>query len=524
MPTIITKKTQLQSYLNTTLSDKELREAITMLGTDIESFDEEIKVEIFPNRPDMLSTVGLARAVNAFVEKPNTQKYSVTTGKETVHIDASVKDVRPHTRCLIARGLTLTEETLEELIDLQEKLHITYGRNRKKVAIGIYPLEHITLPITYTAQKPEDIVFTPLEMDKQLNAKQLLEVHPTGKKFAHLLEGQDKFPVFRDANNTVLSVPPVLNSQEAGAVTTSTTEVFVEVSGHLPRALEGALRMIGCALIDMGATIESMQIKYSDSTLTTPDLSENTMEVDLEYVLSRSGVPEDKLVHSLAKMGITLDNNIAHIPCYRMDFLHNVDIIEDALIGFGYNNLQATIPEAYTTGKYNSQTREHELIRSILVGLGLQEVMTYTLASSGVKLANPLTKEYSHLRDNIINNLLGVLEKNLSRSYPQHIFEIGTVFTTSNTTETRLTETDHIAIMLCGEEANYTRIRQSVETLTRALQLDVEFEEHEDERFISGRCAKITGDLQGVVGEIHPKELATRGIMQSASAAEFHKK
>lgn len=523
MPTLKTSKQQLRKYLNKELSDEELKETITMLGTDIEAFsDEEVKIEVFPDRPDMLSAPGIIRAVNNFIKKPSKKAYQAKKGKAVVEVDKSVENVRAHTRCLIARNITIGEEELEELIELQEKLHVTYGRNRKKVAIGMYPLEHIKLPITYQAKKPEDIQFIPLESNKQMNAKQLLNEHPTGKKYAHLLKEHKKYPVFTDANNTVLSVPPIINSKQAGAISTSTTELFVEVSGHLPRALQGALNMIACALIDMGASIETVDVIYADNTVTSPQLQATTKEIDLKYVLERSKIPEKSLQESLEKMGLKLEKNTVHIPAYRMDFMHDVDVIEDALIGYGYNNLPSTIPTAYTTGGYTQKTQDHDLIRSILCGLGLQEVMTYTLAATGVSLANPLTQEYSHLREEILNNLLGVLENNLSRSYPQNIYEIGPVFATNSRTETGLKETDHIAILLCSEQANYTRIRQVLEALTNTLDVNIEFSEHEDKRFISGRCAQVSGDIHGIIGEIHPQELSSRGIMQPASACEFY--
>ncbi len=215
MPTLTTTVAQLREYLTSKLSDEQLQDIITSLGTDIEEFGEQLKVEIFPDRPDLLSVPGLARAINTYVKKPFAHNYSVAPATTTVRITKDVASVRPHTRCLIARKVQLTEDRLEQLIDLQEKLHITYGRDRKKVAIGVYPLKDITLPITYTALKPQDIVFTALEMHEELPITQITEQHPTAKKYAHLLEGATRYPVFIDAKNTILSVPPLINSKDA---------------------------------------------------------------------------------------------------------------------------------------------------------------------------------------------------------------------------------------------------------------------------------------------------------------------
>lgn len=524
MPTITFEKRALEEYLNAQLSDGELREKITMLGTDIDAFGEEISVEIFPNRPDLLSVPGLARAINDFTNNPAGTKYAATKGEHAVTVDTSVSDVRPHTRCLIARGLELDEQRIEQIIQLQEKLHVTFGRRRKKAAIGIYPLEHITLPIRYEADEPKNIVFTPLEADEEMNAQQLLEQHPTGKKYAHLLEEETRYPVFRDADDNVLSVPPIINSKTVGEITADTTDAFVEVSGHEPRPLEQALNMIACALIDMGASIEAMTVDYGDNKTTCPKLKPQQRTIDTGYVLARSGIPQEALADSLAKMGLVLEGDTVTIPAYRTDFLHDADVIEDALIGYGYDNLQSRIPQTYTVGGLDEDYLREEKIREVLSGLGMQEVMTWALREEGVALTNPLTENYTSLRADLLSNALDVLKKNLSNSYPQRIYEVGPVFKKDAQAETGVSETPSVCGVLCSEEADYTAARQALEALAHALGWDLEFSEHADERFIDGRCAQISGDVSGVIGEVHPRELAGRGVKTPASAFEVQRK
>lgn len=523
MPTITFSKEELQAYLKEDMPADELRATITMLGTDIDAFGEEISVEIFPNRPDLLSVPGLARAINAFRgHKPNAYQTQKASLEVVVH--PSVKDVRAHTRCLVAKNLQLNDQRIEQLIQLQEKLHVTFGRNRKKAAIGIYPLEKITPPITYQAQKPTDITFKPLEAKKEMNAKQLLTEHPTGKKYAHLLEGHRTYPVFRDANNTVLSVPPIINSQEAGAIQTSTQEAFVEVSGDDPRILKQAINIIACTLIDQGASIHETTITYKDHQVTSPDLKPTTRKIDVEYVLQRSNIPSKKaLKESLAKMGITLEENNAIIPAYRTDFLHDVDIIEDALIGYGYENLKPTIPQAYTVGGFSNEYLREEKIREVLAGMRMQEVMTYHLSDQGIPLSNPLTSDYSHLREELLQNLLDVLANNLSNTYPQRIFEVGATFSKAKT-ETGIRETPSVTTIICDEKTDYTQVRQQLEALAQAMKWELTFTKTQDKRFIPGRCARISGSVEGIIGEIHPAQLAKRKITTPCAGFEIHRK
>ena len=527
MPTLTFQKNALKALLKQNISDEHLRETITMLGTDIDSFDEEISVEIFPNRPDILSVPGLARAVNTFLGWQDIPTYVAQKGAGEVHVKKDVAQVRSHTRCCIVRGLSLTDEKLQHIIDLQEKLHITFGRHRKKVAIGIYPLNKIKLPITYTAKNPQDITFTPLEMDREISADKLLTEHPTGKKYAHLLKDANVYPVFVDANNTVLSMPPIINSKEAGEVTQDTTDVFIECSGNDPRTLMQGLNMIACALSDLGGTIEEMMVLYDTGEMVLcPDLRMQQLPLDRAYVAQRAGIPQESIDASLTKSGLSVQEDTVLIPPYRTDFWHQVDLVEEAAIGFGYTNITPTIPDTHTIGGLLSETKQETTIRSLLSGLGMQEVMNWHLTSRGVPLANSLTEHYTALRENLLDGVLDVLQKNTSNSYPQQLYELGVVFSDDNTKETHVAEKRSVCAVFCEEKTSYTHARQALEVLARTLGWTIAFSEHEDPRFIPGRCAYVRGDVEGVLGEIHPEQLVHRGILFPTSAFDviIHKK
>src|SRR3989344_6591819 len=172
MPTVTLNRQRVEKALGKKLPTDKLKDRISMLGTDIESITEkEIIVEIFPNRPDMLSEQGFARALSSFMKhKTGLKKYVTKKSSYKVYVDEKVTAVRPFTACAVVKGLAINEEALQEIIQLQEKLHTTFGRNRKKSAIGIYPLDKITFPITYTAEKPENIKFAPLDCSTQTSA------------------------------------------------------------------------------------------------------------------------------------------------------------------------------------------------------------------------------------------------------------------------------------------------------------------------------------------------------------------
>src|SRR3989338_11500167 len=208
MPTITLNKNYLLKLLNKKISDKELEEKIPMLGTDLSKIEKnEIVVEVFPNRPDMLSEQGFARALSSFLGiETGLRKYEVKRSNSICRVDKTLKSW-PYVVTAIVKGLEFNDEMIREIIQLQEKLHITHLRDRRKGGIGIYPLDKIAMPITFTSESLNKINFRPLGSDKEMSGREVLENHDAGKKYKHILEGEDKFPVFIDANKVIMSMP-----------------------------------------------------------------------------------------------------------------------------------------------------------------------------------------------------------------------------------------------------------------------------------------------------------------------------
>jgi len=385
MPTITVSRNVFEKYVGKKLPIDKLKNRISYLGTDLEEVnDKEITVEIFPDRPDMLSVQGFARAFSSFIgAKTGLRQYRVEPSNEKMIIDKSVKDVRPYTACAIVKNLHFDDEKIKEVIDIQEKLHITYGRHRKKVAIGIYPFEKIKTPIRFLAKNPKDIIFQPLEFPRKINALQMLKQHPAGREYGHLLEGQDKFPVFIDANDEVLSVPPLINSHKTGKISDNTNEVFIECSGFDFDVMKRCLNIIVAALYDMGGKIFSMKLLYGNKQYITPNLNPEEMNVDFNFINKWLGLnlKEKEFKTLFEKMGYDYKNKKILIPAYRADILHQVDLAEDIAIAYGYENFKASIPKVATIGEENEFEIFKNKISNLLIGLGLIETSTYNLAN-----------------------------------------------------------------------------------------------------------------------------------------------
>jgi len=511
---------------------------IMMMGIPISVIEDEVEIEITPNRPDLLSLQGFLRAVNTYFKPSEQPKYRIRPAEKNfkVRVDPSVSEVRPYTACAIVKKLELDDERIKNLIDMQEKLHTTVGRNRKKAAIGIYPLEKINLPITYEARKPMDIKFVPLEFEKELNATQILQQHPAGREYAKLLENYLTFPVFVDSKGKILSMPPIINSQETGKITEATKEVFIECSGSNLEVLKKILNIIVTTLAEMGGEAYAMELDYEKCKVTTPDLKPEKISLSLDSTNKLLGLnlKEKDLEKLLPKMGYEYENGKVLIPAWRTDILHEVDIIEDVAIAYGYENLVPEMPKLATIGEESKESKMKTKISEILIGLGLIETSSYHLIKTEeaekakleendkIELENSKT-EHKMLRPNLLIPALRMFAENKDNEYPQRIFEIGTTFKKSTlaSSETGIKESEHLII--ASSPGNFTEMKQTLDYLTRILGIKYEIKEAKHQHFIEGRTGEviINGKHAGYLGELHPETLREWNIKMPISLIEL---
>lgn len=539
MSAITVNKGEFLKLVGKKLNDKEIDDRLSMMGAPVDAvLDKEIQADIAPNRPDWLSAQGLARSLASFLgARTGLRDYKVAKERYAVKVDKSVNTVRPYTVCAVIKGLKLDDAKLRDIIQAQEKLHVTYCRNRKKAAIGIYPLDKIAFPVLYTAKAPKDIVFVPLEGNREINAQQLLAQHPTGRAYAHLLEGKSKFPVFIDAKGSVLSVPPIINAQHTGKVETSTKDVFVECSGFDLHTLRMLLNMIVTMLADMGGKIYSVDVQYAKK-LTTPDLSPRKMKLDLDAINGLLGLDlnESEAKRLLEKMGFGYQSKNVLIPAYRADIMHQVDLAEDIAVAYGYDKVEAEIPQVATIGAEDPLASFQNTVANFLVGLGMLEASTYHLTTAAVQtqqmnckmpvieLANALTADYNALRAWILPSMLEVLKTNKMKDFPQKFFNMGTVFAPNPKTPTQVEERTSLTLLSAHPKADYTEIRQILEYLFRAINVQVVFDEAEHGSFVPGRCAsvKVDGHVIATLGELHPQVITNFGLEMPVAAAELN--
>ncbi len=498
--------------------DEKMQEQIAMFGTPIESIsDEAVHIEIFPNRPDLLSYGNYINALKSFLGKDiGLKKVNLNKPEKDfiVYVDKSVSKVRPYTVCSVVKDLKLDDNNIKEIIDIQEKLHLTLGRKRKKVAIGIYPLEKIKFPISYKALNPEEIKFRPLGFNKELNGKQILSQHPAGKEYGYLLNNFDKFPVFIDSNHEILSMPPIINSDKTGKISLDTKDIFIECSGNDLNTLNKILNIIVLSLEFMGGKIYQISIKGAENII-TPDFTPEKMNLSLLNLNKLLGLElkEDNVKKCLERMGYEYSKGIVKVPSYRADVLHEVDLIEDIAIAYGYDKFIPEIPKISTIGRTDFKETFKMKISDIFIGLGMIETMSYHLVNkdiiknteqnfkSFIEVKDSKT-EYKFLRKDLTSCLLNILSKNLDVEYPQEIFQLGRVFD-------GFIEKEKLAVALIS--GNFTRLKQIIEYFSKMLDINLEIKNPKSfpSYFIDGRVAEIFFNNKpiGFLGEIHPKIL-----------------
>jgi len=540
MPTVTLNKKVFEKLVGKKLPPEQLKERISFLGTDLEKIEgEEIIVEIFPNRPDMLSEQGFARAFSSFIGKRlGLKKYNAKKSDYKVKIDKSLNGIRPYTACAVVKGIKFDDEKIKEVIQIQEKLHITYGRNRRKVALGIYPFEKIKLPIRFEARKPDEIRFQPLDSPELMTASQILTKNPKGKEYAPLLEGKQLYPVFVDSNNEILSMPPIINSEKTGKITPKTKDVFIECSGFDFKVLSKCLNIVVTALADMGGQIFEMELDYQKKKIKTPELIPEEMKLDTAYVNKVLGLDLDnnEVKRYLARMGYDYNAGKVLIPVYRADVLHPIDLVEDIAIAYGYEKFKEEIPKVATIGEENRFEVFKRKVAETLVGLGFMETNTYNLTNKenlttlmgvdleGIALENAKNADYNILRSWMIPSLLQVMKVNKHHEFPQKIFEIGTIFKKNPEEETSVKEMQRLAVMISNTRADYTEIRQVLDTLFRAFNIEYSINETEHNSFIPGRVARIGVKGKGVafIGEIHPTIIEKLALEMPVAAFEIN--
>ncbi|WP_410320226.1 phenylalanine--tRNA ligase subunit beta [Methanobrevibacter sp.] len=529
---VITFKYQDLKDLGIDMEKDELIDTLPMMSSDIEDYDdEEIKVEFFPNRPDNLSVEGVARSFKGFIgQEIGFPEYELEDSEEYVEVDEDVAKIRPFIGFAKIDNVDFTGDKLKYIMDFQENLHWVIGRDRKKVAIGIHNADVVNAPFKYIATPKDANAFVPLEKDFEMTPDEILTQHDKGVDYAHLIQDFDKYPLILDKDDNVLSMPPIING-ELTKIKEDTKNIIVDVTGTDERAVNQALNIICCSFAEVGGQIKTMEVRYSDKTIKTPDLTPQEMNVHVDTANSLIGgtklTAEDikeLLLKARFDAEIINDNEVkAIIPAYRVDILHEVDVVENIAVQYHINSVEAKLPEINTVAYENNWFKAENTIREVMIGLGFQEVMSLMLTNEEahyekmnqpeedhVQVARPITIDRTMIRTSLINSLMEFLEDNKHEDLPQKIFEIGDILYLDESKENKTRSSKKLAALICHSTANFTEIKSVMTSVLSNLGYTMEISDSENKTFIEGRVADVTGESQkgtikGFFGEVSPE-------------------
>ena len=537
------------------------------IGCVVEENDEEgIEIEIFPDRTDLLSHETISRAARAFLNSLNdSPNLDIKQGEITLEVDKSLQNLRPVILGAVVRGVDNgtnyreKDDFIQSLMDHQEKLHLTLGRKRKFASIGVHDLSQLSPPFKVISVDKK-YKFTPLAEEKEMSIEDILKSHPKGKEYAHLMSELKEYPVIIDAEDRVLSFPPIINGDHT-TVNEQTRDFFIDVTGWDERSCEACLLLICLSLAERGGVIESIQIKnWDQELLNVPRGDSKSHKVPDRLIRNILGIELSKteIADSIKKMGGELietrtvtngpdkiekwadcivgeKEHIISMPRWRNDIMHPVDIVEDIAIGYGYDNLPEQLSAVHLDAIPLPSSNLKRRISSSLCALGLQETQSLTLSNKrdqfervrwieenkSTIISNPITKEHTMLRQYILPSLLNLLAANRHHELPQRVHELGDVVRDSEN-KTRLS-------WACAEVGGgFSAAKGIASSLLRDLGAnlsEVKWQgiNQEEGPWIKGRGAKvIIGGIEvGQIGEIDPKVSFEFGLKVPIQAGEF---
>ncbi|HXV50521.1 MAG TPA: phenylalanine--tRNA ligase subunit beta [Nitrosopumilaceae archaeon] len=517
MPVVTLYLDRLQRLVGKTNKEK-IISTLPFLGLDIEEqTDEYVRVEYSPNRPDYATDFGIAAGLQGLLGiKKGLVKLEIKKGSYQLKADQSVKKVRPYVTAIVAKNGTLDDETIRQLITLQEDLHFGIGRNRKKSSIGIHDFDKIEFPLRYTTATKEHR-FVPLGSESENSISEILENTEAGQQYGRLLENSEVVPVILDAKGNTISFPPIINSALT-TVSTLTKNLLVEVTATDKNTAEDTLAVVATTLQNAGFLLTSVQISGAGNT--TPSLKTKKMNISVELTNKTLGLKTSSSIISAALKKCRLDalpkkNNIScTIPRFRFDILGTMDLIEEVALGYGIENLKPTLPQSSAVGQKNIVTKQLDLLNKIMVGLGFTEVLNSSLVSKNIQygmtnrdsfgflqVVESKSQEHTILRDMLLPSMLDTLSRNVHEQYPQKLFEIGTVFSAEDPIKEELT----VCCISTHKDANYSEIKSILQSaLKTGFNIECQTSTSTHFCFAKGKTADVIASnfKVGVIGEI----------------------
>ncbi|KTF91219.1 hypothetical protein cypCar_00019986 [Cyprinus carpio] len=557
MPTVSVKRDLLFEALGQKYTDEEFDELCFEFGLELDEITSEkeilireqggekaegasdvvlYKIDVPANRYDLLCLEGLVRGLQVFKEKleaPRYKRVSPADGGEPQRlvITEETASVRPHAVAAVLRNITFTQERYESFIELQEKLHQNICRKRTLVAIGTHDLDTISGPFTYTAKPPGEIRFKPLSQSREYTAAELMSLYKTDshlRHYLHIIENEPLYPIIYDSNGIVLSMPPIINGDHS-KISLNTKNIFIECTAtDLTKAkitLDMVVTMFS-VYCDEPFTVEEAEVVYPDGRLSVyPELAYRTETLSGDFINKRVGINEsaESIAQLLTRMCLRSEVSgegdliQVEIPPTRADVIHACDIMEDAAIAYGFNNIVRSTPRTYTVA---NQCSEEDIADK------LRKNITETRA---VHISNPKTADFQVARTSLLPGLLKTIAANRKMPLPLKLFEISDVVLKDETKDVGARNNRRLCAVYYNKSPGFEVIHGLLDRVMQLLDVKpgrnqgYHIQAAEDSTFFPGRCAEIfsCGKSIGHLGVLHPDVISRFELTMPCSAIDI---
>ena len=461
-------------------------------GTAINAYFEDVydalDLDITPNRPDGFSHYGVAReiALKTGRKLKELSLKKVTQKAQDIHDIATVKiankddcprymgavlenvSVGSTPDWMVARLKAAGQRSINNIVDISNYVLLEMGH-----PTHIFDYDKIPSNTIGIRRVKNDRQITTLDEEKRkLSPQQLLITD--GKK-----------PI------ALAGIMGGLNS----AVTENTTTVFVESAYFDPVTIRKGSKELGLLTdasrrFERGADIQATEnalwqvinliMELANGTMVPGIIDEYPGAVKVPRITMRRSeldlyagcdISDQKVTGILNGLGVTNNKKKNHWVCtpptYRPDLEREVDLLEEIIRVYGYDNIPAATHFSSTFSLADLDPEDNlDQLRQLLCGFGYHECQSNSLQSKGwaktrgrkpVPILNPLSETMSHMRTDLLPGLLETIDFNIKNGSPDiYLFEIGNVFQQQKPGFKGIKETPIMSAVLHGNSASLT--------------------------------------------------------------------
>ena len=531
-------------------------------GTDIKEVlginQNIVEFEITPNRQDCLSVIGLARETAVTFDKPlKLPEIAVkgSGGDVNDYISVEVKNpelckrytarvvknvkIGPSPKWLVERLRGCGLRSINNIVDITNYILLEYGQPMHAFDISYLEDSKIIVRDALPGEKITTLDGVERELDPSMlviadGKKPVAVAGVMGGENSEIKEDTTTI-VFETANFDGKSIR--LTSKKLGLRT--------DASGLYEKFLDPFMVKEAsdraCQLVEMLGAGEVV-----DGIIDVNNAVDNRKWIELNpdkiNAFLGTDIPEQFMIDTLKKLDFEVENGKCLAPTYRQDVEFMADIAEEVVRIYGLDKLSSTLINGETTpGGRNLMQKTEGKVKSVLAGLGLYEIITYSFVSpkqldmlnipqdSSLRkmtvITNPLGEDTSVMRTTTIGSMMETLAKNNNlRNESAWLFEIGRTYIP--TTEDKLPdEYNKITIGMYGADTDFFTLKGVVEELANGVNVKgMEFTaDKTNPTFHPGRCAKVLlgGKECGIMGEIHPLVSEKYGFEGKVYVAEI---